>query len=265
MVQARKSRKGKKKLASSHNKSWIWGRHAVLEILEAGRWPVQELLLGDSLDTDALDHANQLADALSIRIKIEPSERLRELARTAEHQGYLAKMKPFPYTALNVLDDLLQTNETNPAIAILDRIQDPHNFGAIVRSAEVLGIAAVIIGVADQAEVTPAVARASAGAVNHIPIIQVDDLTRTVADLSKHDITLIAATEKGTPLNTSNAFGKETRNASAIILGNEGEGISKELLNQCAALILIPRHGKIQSLNVAAAAAILFYEATRNR
>lgn len=265
MVQSRKKRKDKKKLSASHNKSWIWGRHAVLEILEAGRWPIHELFLSDSLPADTLDHARELAEALNIRIKIDTSERLRELARTSEHQGYLAKMKPFPYAPFEALDEILQRDSAALLFAILDQIQDPHNLGAIIRSAEVLGIAAIIIGSTNQAEVTPTIARASAGAVNHIPIIRVDNLSHTVADLKSKGVTLIAATEKGTPLDIAVPFEKNNQPPFAIILGNEGKGISSEILGQCDTLIQIPRHGQIQSLNVAAAAAILFHEAMRYR
>ncbi|MBN4046894.1 23S rRNA (guanosine(2251)-2'-O)-methyltransferase RlmB [bacterium AH-315-P07] len=264
MVLSNKKRKDKKKLAASHNKSWIWGRHAVLEILEAGRWPIHDLHLSDALDVKELNHARDLAEALNTRIRIEPPERLRELARTAEHQGYLAKMMAFPYTPLGDLKNLIQSSSSDTTIAILDRIQDPHNFGAIVRSAEVLGLSAILISSTHQADVTPAVARASAGAVNHIPIVQVEDLAKSVSVLKQQGLNLLAATEDGVSLEESNPFDR-TGNQSpiGIVMGNEGEGISQDILDHCKAQIQIPQRGKIESLNVAAAAAILFNEATR--
>jgi 23S rRNA (guanosine2251-2'-O)-methyltransferase len=261
MVQSNKKRKDKNKLAGNHNKSWIWGRHAVLEILEAGRWPIQELVLSDALDADTLSRARDLADALGVQVKTESPDRLRELARTTEHQGLIAKMKPFQYASMDTISDLVKSKQKAISIAVLDRIQDPQNFGAIVRSAEVLGIDAVLISDTHQAEVTPAVARASAGAVNHIPILRVSDLATAAAKLKEMGFTLLGATEKGESLSKENF----DTNRIGIVLGNEGDGISPELLDSCDTHIQIPQQGKIESLNVAAAAAILFYEAARGK
>lgn len=264
MVQSSKKRKDKKKLAASHNKSWIWGRHAVLEILEAGQWPIHKLHLSDSLGKQETDHAISLANALNVKVMIDTPDRLRELCRTTEHQGYLAKMKPFPYATLNDLENVIGEKGDKATIAVLDRIQDPHNFGAIVRSAEVLGITAIIISTTDQADVTPAVARASSGAVNHIPIFQTEDLAQTLEISLQNEGTIIAATEKGTSLDSENPFDSNASAPIVIILGNEGQGISSALLELCSHQVQIPQKGNIRSLNIAAAAAILFYEATRS-
>lgn len=264
MVQSNKKRKDKKKLAASHNKSWIWGRHAVLEILESGRWPMQQLHLSDTLVRKESDHAISLANSLSVKAFTDTPDRLRELCRTSEHQGYLAKMKPFPYTTLTDLKNLIAKNPGETTIAVLDRIQDPHNFGAIIRSAEVLGITAIMVTTTGQADVTPTVARSSSGAVNHIPIVQTEDLAQTLENSFQGKGNIVAATEKGDSLYNGNPFARNSTAPVAIILGNEGQGISSSLLELCSHQVRIPQQGKIQSLNVAAAAAILFHEATRN-
>lgn len=256
MVQARKKRKDKKKLLGNHQRSWIWGRHAVLEILDAGSWPMKKLYLSDTLDSAALDHAQSRADALGYTVLMESADRLRELCRSGEHQGYLAQMLPYGYAKLSDIETLISTKKS-PVIALLDRVQDPFNFGAIVRSAEVLGVDAIVIGTHDQVEVTSMVARASVGAVNHVPIAQVEDLSAYAQRLRDLGMRLVAATEKAQVSCNEHDFSGPT----VMVLGNEGEGIAPEIMALCDAQVSIPQRGRIDSLNVAAAAAILFYEA----
>jgi 23S rRNA (guanosine2251-2'-O)-methyltransferase len=262
MVQSRKTRKDKKKLLGNHQRSWIWGRHAVLEILEAGRWPMKKLYLSDALDASALADAQTRADELGYTVAVDSGERLRELCRSGEHQGYLAQMMPYIYASAAGIKAHLTEDASDgrvPVVALLDSIQDPFNFGAIARSAEVLGIDGIIIGSRNQVEVTSMVARSSVGAVNHVPIAQVDDLVEYAKVLRSAGVTLVAATEKSEVLCSAHPFDGPT----VIVLGNEGEGIQSELLEQCNVHVAIPQQGQIDSLNVAAAAAILFYEARR--
>ena len=135
MVQSRKKRKDKKNLLGSHQRSWIWGRHAVTEILQGGRWPMSELYLSDALEADERHDARSRAEELGYVVHIESPERLRELCKSGEHQGYLAKMLAYPYAKLEEIEKRLQA-DSSTTVAILDRIQDPYNFGAIIRSAE---------------------------------------------------------------------------------------------------------------------------------
>ena len=249
----KKKSKDGKKLLGNHQKSWIWGRHAVTEILEAGRWPIAELYLSDQLDSSELQATSKQAALHGYPIKNAPPERLKELCKSGEHQGYLAKMLEYPYAKLGELEALAQ--DSGSVIAILDCIQDPYNFGAIIRSAEVLGVSGILISNTNQVGVTSMVARSSAGAVNHLPIAQSSDLVTAAKKLQDAGMHLIAATEKdATSLRDFTFSGP-----AAIILGNEGEGIRQELLTLADARVTIPQSGKVQSLNVAAAAAILFH------
>ena len=253
-----KKRKDGKKLLGNHQKSWIWGRHAVMEILEAGRWPMSELYLSEQLDSAELQAASKLAAVHGYAVRSASSDRLRELCKSGEHQGYLAKMLEYPYAKMSELETLAANPDA--VIAILDGIQDPYNFGAIIRSAEVLGVSGVLIGSANQVGVTSMVARSSAGAVNHLPIVQSSDLVIAAKKLRDAGMRLIAATEKdATPVGDIHFTGP-----TAILLGNEGAGIRPELLELADARVTIPQSGKVQSLNVAAAAAILFHAATRH-
>jgi len=167
-------------------------------------------------------------------------------------------MGPFPYDSA---DALLAARPAVPLYAVLDRVQDPFNFGAILRSAEVFGVDAVFIGRDEQAPVTSAVARSSAGAVNHIPIAVAEELCVLLAQLQRAGIVCIAtAPEAGTELPVC-----DLTRPTAFVVGNEGSGVAAALLGGCDARVRIPQHGRVGSLNAAVAASIVFYEARRQR
>ena len=167
-------------------------------------------------------------------------------------------MAPFPYADV---DTLLSKPPPMPLYAVLDRIQDPQNFGAIVRSAEGFGLDALFIAERQQVGVTAAVARASAGAVNRVPIARAEDLSALAERLKDAGAAIVGASEKADTTITECDFCRPT----AILIGSESRGICPTLLERCDLLVHIPRYGQIGSLNAAAAAAILFYEARRQR
>src|SRR5262245_26448840 len=167
-------------------------------------------------------------------------------------------MGPYPY---RIVDDVLSAAPAHPLFLILDSIQDPYNFGAMLRSAGAFGVNGVFIGTHRQVPVTSMVARSSAGVVNHVPIVQVAELTGLARTLRERGIHLIGATEKAETLLTE----CDLRKATAIVVGNEGTGISPELLACCEAQVRIPIEPVASSLNAAAAAAVFFFEAWRQR
>ena len=250
--------KRKQELLSSHQRCWIWGRNVVLETLRAGHWPIVELRLGDTLSPENLESARRMATELKVPVCVESFVSLTKRCRSKEHQGYLAKMRPFPYTNLA---DVLDERSVQLLYVLLDSIQDPYNFGAIVRSASVLGVNAVFVASEGQSEVTSQVARSSAGAVNHIPIVRVDDLVALAEQLQALDITLVASTQAAEcPL-----FEFDFCRSCAMIFGNEGTGIRDPLLAVCDHRVCIPQTETMDSLNAAVSAGILFYEARRQR
>ncbi|MGC1276022.1 MAG: 23S rRNA (guanosine(2251)-2'-O)-methyltransferase RlmB [Planctomycetaceae bacterium] len=254
----------KQPLLGSHQRSWIWGRNLVAETLRAGRWTPYELRLAD----DADENLRSLADSRGVRIHDERLSRLTQLCGAADHQGVLAKMPPFPYASSTDLLNRLRTTQPpispspaspDPLFVITDHVQDAFNFGAIVRSAECFGVAGVLIPKARQVGVTSQVARSSAGAVNHVPIAQVDDLLALADELKRQGVRLVAASEHAaTPLHAADLAGP-----LAIVIGNEGVGVSRELLTKCDLIVAIPLAGQVGSLNAAVAAGIVIYEATR--
>jgi len=262
MVERSRRGKGKhkrnKKLLGNHARCWIWGRNLVRETLLAGRWPIVELLLADNLPTDDLEQARASATGRSVTVRVEKQEILEQLGHTSEHQGFLAKMGPFPYAPI---EEVLSAPREKPVYLVLDAVQDPYNFGAMLRSAGAFAADAVFIGKHRQVPVTSMVARSSAGVVNRVPIVQVADLAELAQSLRQRTIRVIGASEKATASLTDCDF----RVATAIVIGNEGTGIGPELLKCCDELARIPIEGIVGSLNAAAAAAVFFYEVRRQR
>jgi 23S rRNA (guanosine2251-2'-O)-methyltransferase len=253
------------RLAASHQRSWLWGRHAVMEALAARRWPVLELLGSDDLQDEQLSELQSLAAGSGLVVDVVPAKRIEQLCHAPDHQGVLARMGEFP---CGTADELLSQVRTRPAgnglpalIVVCDRIQDAHNFGAILRCCDAMAVDAVVVGSTEQCRVTPHVARASAGAVNSQRIFRVPDLPGICRDLAATGITLVAATEKSDEsLWTSGIAG-----AAAVVIGSEAAGIAPALLDACELCVRIPMLGRGSSLNAAVAAGIVLSEIRRQQ
>jgi len=262
MVERSRRGKGKHKrqtkLLGSHQRCWLWGRVLVGETLRAGRWNILELFLADDLPPDQKRFATRRAAELSVAVTIESRNALTRRCRSGEHQGYVARMSPFPYASL---DEILSARSASSLFVLLDSIQDPYNFGAILRSAEVFGADAVFVGERHQAEVSSMVARSSAGAINRVPIVQVPSLVSLAESLKSLSMTVVGTSEHA----KLTSWDVPLSPPIAIIIGNEGAGIGPELLAPCDRVIRIPHQGDIGSLNAAAAAAVLLHEVRRQQ
>ena len=252
--------KGKRKLLGSHQRCWLWGRHLVTETLAAQRWPILELHLAEDLPDAERQSAQTAAGnaTVPVPVHVESRDVLTRLCHAAEHQGYFAKMAPFPYQAAG---QVLAARTGVPLYLVLDSIQDPYNFGAMLRSAEVFGVGGVFIGTPSQVEVTSMVARSSAGAVNRVAIAQVESLPELLRNLRNDGIAVVGASEKSERTLIESDF----RGPTAIVIGNEGTGISPDVAALCTATARIPLYGALGSLNAAAAAAVMCYEVRRQR
>lgn len=258
MVGGKRRHRRKPEFLGSHQKAWLFGRHVVLETLRAGRWNPLELWIADDIDPPSGHEARAWAEQHGMAPVISTAAVMSRRCGSLAHQGLMVRMPPFPYTSLeNVL-----TAIAPPAfLVILDAVQDPFNFGAIIRSAEVFGAGGVTVGTTDQADVTAQVARSSAGAVNHVPIAQVSDLVAAAQLLKNRGIRIVAASEKAQrPISDI-----DLAQPCAIVVGNEGTGIHDSLLPVCDYTASIPQSGRVGSLNAAVAAGILFYEVQRQR
>ena len=256
----KKKSKGDKYLAG-HQRSWVWGRHAVVEILDAAMWPMLDLYLSDDLPEEKVKVYGEQARQLGAEVMVVARDRLRELCGVPEHQGFLARMGPYPYATWTEVLEAKCNVASPPLYLVLDAMRDAHNFGAIVRSAAALMAAAVIVGVKNQAPVNNHVARASAGAINRMPIVQVDSLVEIMHTLRQQGVVCAATDPRGTVPAWSYDFNRPV----ALVMGNENAGISEELLELCDDRIVIPGSGVLDSLNVAAASAALLYEAQRQK
>jgi 23S rRNA (guanosine2251-2'-O)-methyltransferase len=230
----------------------------VVETLRAGRWPILELHMNEALSPDDLQAASLLAEGLEVPLSLEPAATLTRLCRSDEHQGYLAKMPPFPY---DDAEKLLKDRPNRAFYVLLDAVQDPFNFGAILRSADALGVDAVFVSAANQVDVTSLVVRASAGAVNHVPLAQVEDLAAWIGRLKQAGLTVVGTS----PAAKRDVSQHDFREPVAVVLGNEATGIRAEILALCDNRVSIRQKGHIGSLNAAVSAGILCYEVCRQR
>ena len=190
------------------------------------------------------------------RAQVKPDRLLTEAAGTRDHQGVVAWCEPYRYA-----DAYELAAAESPLLVCLDQVTDPHNLGAVARSAEGAGATGVVVPAHGSVRVTPAVCRASAGAVEHLPIAVVSNLARYLGDIKGNDLWAYAADAEGTiPL-----WNSELAGGVALVLGAEGKGVRPLVRRTCDGVIAIPLAGKVSSLNVSVAAAVLLYEARRQR
>jgi 23S rRNA (guanosine2251-2'-O)-methyltransferase len=227
----------------------VYGRRAVREALR-GRREVLEVWATDR----AVKAEPWLAEAKP-RVKLD--RELSDRAETRDHQGVLALVEPYRYA-----DAYELARVEKPLLAVLDRITDPRNLGAVARSAEGAGATGIVVPAHGSAVVTPAVARASAGAVEHLPIAVVTNLARYLEDVKSGDLWVYgAAGEEG----AQSMWDTDLSGGVALVFGAEGKGLRPLVRRTCDALVSIPLGGEIESLNVSVAAAVLLYEARRQR
>lgn len=228
----------------------IPGRRAVAEAVRAGR-PLHEIVVDESRPDEQLAEAASTAD---VRVITAPRRRLDELAGGVAHQGVVAVAPPFAYTHLgDVAGDLL---------VVLDGVNDPQNLGAIARSAEAAGAAAVVIPKRRTASVTPAVERAAAGALSWLPVVRVPNLARALGDLADLGVWSVGL-DGGAPRSVWDE--PLLDGPVAIVAGAEGRGLSRLVRERCDAVTAIPLAGRVDSLNVSVAAAVALFEAARRR
>ncbi|MGH3009204.1 MAG: 23S rRNA (guanosine(2251)-2'-O)-methyltransferase RlmB [Gaiellaceae bacterium] len=227
-----------------------------------GRRPVREALRGprEVLELWASERAVQseewLRDVEKPRVHTKLERDLSEAAGTRDHQGVVAWCEPFRYA-----DAFELAAGAVPLLACLDQVSDPRNLGAVLRSAEGAGATGVVVPAHGSAHVTAAVCRASAGAVEHVPIAVVTNLARYLAEIKRADLWIAGAVgETGTPMWQADLSG-----GIAFVLGAEGKGLRPLVRRQCDLEISIPQLGRVESLNVSVAAAVLLYEARRQR
>ena len=233
------------------------GRNPIREALRAGR-PVEKLLVASGELSGAAQEIVRMAkDAGAV---VQPVDRSRLDQIYPAHQGMLAYVAAVPYVELSDILAAAAERGEEPFLVLLDGITDTHNLGAIVRSAECAGAHGVVIPERRAAGLTPAAAKAAAGALNHMPVARVKNLNRAIEELQAAGVWVV-----GTAMDGENALEADLSGPVALVIGSEGEGVSRLTLEKCDRTVSLPMKGRIESLNASVAAGILMYEIVRAR
>lgn len=237
----------------------IEGRNAVIEAYRAGR-PIDKLFILDGCQDGPILTIKREAKAKQTPVKFVTKERLDQLSETGKHQGVVAYAAAYEYaTVEEILDNARQKGEA-PFLFLLDNIEDPHNLGAIIRTANLAGAHGVIVPKNRAAGLTAVVAKTSAGALNFTPVARVTNLAKTIEELKKEGIWFVCADMGGTTMYDLNLKGP-----IGLVIGNEGEGVGRLVKEKCDMVASIPMKGDIDSLNASVAAGVLAYEIVRQR
>jgi 23S rRNA (guanosine2251-2'-O)-methyltransferase len=240
----------------------VYGIHPVLEALRARPGEVERLLLLEgALPTRVAGEVLARAHQARVRVERVARERLAAIAEGGVHQGVAAELRAYPYAELEDLLALAKAAGQPPLVVVLDGIQDPHNLGAIIRSAHALGAHGVVIGKDRAAGVTPAVAKASAGAVEHLRVARVTNLSRALEELKRQGVWVAAADPAGDTL----LWSAPLEGPLALVVGAEGEGVRPGVLGHSDFRLRIPMAPGATALNASVAAAMLLYEVARQR
>jgi 23S rRNA (guanosine2251-2'-O)-methyltransferase len=237
----------------------IEGRNAVIEALRSNR-TIEQILVATGDVSGSINVVLALSKEKGIVVKYVDRKKLDQISQTGAHQGVVAQITPYKYYSVEDILDCAKQKEETPFIIILDEIEDPHNFGSIIRTAEVCGAHGIIIPKRRNVGVTPVVFKSSAGAVEYTKIAKVTNLNSTIDMLKEKGIWIY-----GADMNGDNCFDVNFDGPLALVIGSEGKGISKLTKEKCDALVKIPMMGKISSLNASVAGGILMYEILKQK
>lgn len=235
----------------------VAGRNAVRELLRSGR-SIDKIFVKAGRREGSLVAIVAEAKKKGIPVSEVAQEKLDQLARGANHQGVVAVAAEKEYTDIDAILDIAAQRGELPLIVVADSIEDPHNLGALIRCAECAGAHGVIIPKRRSAGLTPVVAKASAGALEHMAVARVSNIAQTVTDLKKRGLWVFVAEAGGTPY-----YETDFHVPAAVVFGSEGEGVSKTVRDKSDFIVSIPMYGKINSLNVSTAASVILCHAAR--
>lgn len=241
------------------NENIIEGRNAVLEAFRSGK-PVGKLYVLDGCQDGPVRTIVREARKHDTIIQFVEKERLAQLSETGRHQGVIAYAAAYEYSEVSDMLELARERGEDPFIILLDNIEDPHNLGAIIRTANLAGAHGVIIPKRRAVGLTATVAKTSAGALNYTPVAKVTNLKKTMEELKKEGLWFVCADMGGEAMYDLNLTGP-----IGLVIGNEGEGVSRLVKETCDFVASIPMKGDIDSLNASVATGVLAYEIVRQR
>lgn len=241
------------------NELLVEGRNPVTEALRAGK-PVDRVYILDGCKDGPVMTIKREAGKRNVQIKYVEKERLDRMSETGRHQGVIASVAAYEYGTVEDILRLAREKGEPPFIILLDNIEDPHNLGAIIRTANLAGAHGVIIPKNRAVGLTAVVARTSAGALNYTPVARVANLTKTIEQLKEEGLWFVCADMDGTRMYDLNLKGP-----IGLVIGNEGTGVGRLVKEKCDMVAAIPMKGEIDSLNASVAAGVLAYEIVRQR
>lgn len=237
----------------------IEGRNAVIEAFRSGK-PIDKVFILDGCQDGPMVTIRREAKKKDVMIKYVTKERLDQMSETGKHQGVIAYAAAYEYAEVSDILEKAKEKGEDPFIFILDNIEDPHNLGAIIRTANLAGAHGVIIPKNRAVGLTATVAKASAGALNYTPVAKVTNLSQTIEELKKEGLWFVCADMDGEIMYRQNLTGP-----IGLVIGNEGEGVGRLVKSKCDIVARIPMQGDIDSLNASVAAGVLAYEVVRQR
>ena len=244
---------------NNRNESMIEGRNAVLEAFRSGK-TVDKLYILDGCQDGPVRTIVREAKKRDTILNFVTKERLDQLSETKKHQGVIAMTAAYEYSDIEEMFALAEKKGEDPFLILLDNIEDPHNLGAIIRTANLAGAHGVIIPTRRAAGLTATVSKTSAGALNYTPVAKVTNLAKTMEELKGRGLWFVCADMDGDAMYDVNLKGP-----IGLVIGNEGEGVSRLVRETCDFTASIPMRGEIDSLNASVAAGVLAYEIVRQR
>lgn len=236
------------------------GRNPVLEALQAEQ-PLNRVMIAKGVSGAVINRIRTLAKHQGINVQFVERQVLDSASETGHHQGVIAEVSAARYAQLEEVIERAAQSERDMMLVVLDGVEDPHNLGSVIRTAEAAGAHGIIIPRHRAVGLTPAVARASAGAIAHLPVVRVANLVQCCQELKKAGAWVVGADMEA----PETAYKAKLSGPLVLVLGSEGKGISRLLKKECDFLVKFPMLGQMQSLNVSVTAALLLYEVLRQR
>ncbi|MEA4972612.1 MAG: 23S rRNA (guanosine(2251)-2'-O)-methyltransferase RlmB [Candidatus Metalachnospira sp.] len=244
---------------SEFNENQLEGRNAVLEVLKSGR-DIEKIIIQKGNMEGTIRRIVAMAKEHGVIVQEAVKQKLDEMSQTKNHQGVIAIVSEHEYAEVSDILKAAADKGEKPFIIILDNITDPHNLGAVIRTAECAGAHGVIIPKRRSVGLTATVGKTSAGAMEYMPVARVTNISKTIDDLKKEGIWVACADIGG-----EDYFDASLDSAIALVIGAEGDGVSRLVKEKCDYVVSIPMYGKISSLNASVAAGLLMYEVVRQR
>ena len=243
----------------TESNDFIIGRHPAVMALKSDQ-EINKVFIQSGLKSDAISQIIKLAKEKRLVISNVPKTKLDQMSDHQNHQGVALAVAAYHYATIDDLFENAAKHDEDPFFLILDELEDPHNLGSIIRTADAAGVHGIIIPRRRAVGLTSVVAKTSTGAIEHVPVARVTNLVQTAQELKDRGVWLFGTDMKGTDYRRWNAKG-----AVALVIGNEGKGISPLLLKQMDQTLTIPMIGHVQSLNASVATGVLLYQAFNSR